>query len=282
MANIAEFELKILGKKHQINNIEKMMQRTHSKNYFTGTLSELEFKKETLPQNGICELSVIGNCDWSIKESLRIPHTANENTFKVPTTLDALAIDGELIIEGYSIEPSRGIAEHFLINGGNIIFDEKTEYHTICVHDSSSQLINKFCDTYGIDFWNHQNLINKFGDLEVGGFGDWNFNAIAEYHMMEVPVKSQFIERLEAEYEDFIEEMKTLKPEEIIAKAQEIYVKDNILFNIREYGLCEGVNVLTKTNVLNGIYNKWEKLDKSHENEEILKCTNKEIFDIWE
>lgn len=76
-------------------------------------------------------------------------------------------------------------------------------------------------------------------------------------------LKQKLEEKMEAEYKELVEELKKFTPEQIIERAYELVVKDEIIGQIKEMNLekVEMKAMLKEDNLLSECYEDWKNTD---------------------
>lgn len=158
MANNCFFEMRITGKKE---NIDELIEMIHDRNVDSdlGRVFSCDVSCEE-EINGITYIDVVGDCAWSVENSM-MPGCIGHNLVDESKRLN-------LVIEIYSSEYGNCFQEHILIIKGDIDENETVHYeeHWVSGYNSLKEYNedNETCFT--------EDMLNDNGDVVIGGFGE--------------------------------------------------------------------------------------------------------------
>lgn len=181
MANLCDYDMRIVGKK---KNIQKFINAlTQTGTIWMGRGAEANVTYEDTDGND-CVATVFGYCKWSIVSSLidnakSMRKTPENWSFgsddKVLTfiTLDEASKIYNVDVEVYSEEPGCEFQEHYLIQKGKFIKDECVHYEEYFKGDfETKEDFEKEHDiTISDEIWN-----DGEDYYSVGGFKNWDFS----------------------------------------------------------------------------------------------------------
>ncbi len=176
MANNCSFQMKVIGTRKNIEKLNNYFKAEYYVRNISNQLSkEEEFKKllqnikykcfsdnekfvfctedHYIPATCIDECEIygedddiieayfVGDCRWSVYSSMinGYPEQPAEGKANVCIPITEATKLLNLDVEIYSCEPGMAFAEHYVIEKGDIIVDETSEYHEYCDEDFESK-----------------------------------------------------------------------------------------------------------------------------------------------
>ena len=182
MANNCLYDMRVSGKKKNVVELLKMMQREGEFKYdglgriFSCDIVD-EVPIEIAEDNDIIEADVCGDCANSISSAMLSGEGARD------ICLESETKRLNLVVEAYSVEPGNGFQEHILIDRGEIIIEECVDYEEHDIQDYES--VEDYNKENGTDFTEDM-VVDEY--VHVGGFGDryMQFEYFGKEHFEEV------------------------------------------------------------------------------------------------
>lgn len=164
MANNCAFEMKITGKKENIEEIIRIFQQKDEfKHDGIGRIFSFYVDDMQLidSQRNIFSVNTYGDCAWSVKSSMC--HDA-ENSRSLKSEAERL----HLVIEVFSSETGCQFQEHYLTVFGDVIVNDCVDYeeHWVAIYGG----VDAYNKDFGTSFT--EDMLNDNGDVCIGGFGD--------------------------------------------------------------------------------------------------------------
>lgn len=166
MANNCFYDMRITGRKKNIEELIRMMQWEGE--YINDGLGRIfsceitdEVPLELAEANDVISIDVCGDCAWSVNSAMRVSN-------RRPYSLESEAKRLNLVVEVYSSEPGIGFQEHVLIDRGDVLIEDCVDYEEHWVQEYDT--IEDYNAEYDTNFT--EDMVNDNGDICIGGFGD--------------------------------------------------------------------------------------------------------------
>ena len=163
MANSCYFQMKIVGPAKTRENVKTIMLNKDS--LYRIAAQDVQIIDDSEDEDTM-EITLDGDCRWSIKSSMRSEIDAGEHKF---LTLRDLSKKFELQIEAISEEPGFEFMEHYIVNNGIEEMDEciDTSWHHF---EPSEMTFDEFLDENGLSPEEYsESDLDDNNDIKVGG-----------------------------------------------------------------------------------------------------------------
>ena len=166
MSNNCFYDMRITGKKKNVVELLKMMQREDEyKHDGLGRIFDCvvvdEVPIEIADDNDVIEVDVCGDCANSIRGAM-----CSDGGYR-QVCLESETKRLNLVVEAYSSEPGNGFQEHVLIDRGEMLVNECVDYEEYDIQDYES--LEEYNEKNGTDFTEDM-VVDEY--VHVGGFGD--------------------------------------------------------------------------------------------------------------
>ena len=125
MPNICNFDMKISGKKKDIERLYKMLNYDESEKYRFYRVIECfytyEEDLEGVDDNKYISTFISGECAWSVETCMLIE---DADKYEDLTSIDKVSKELDLLIEIVSEERGFNFTEHYVIDNGEILVNE--------------------------------------------------------------------------------------------------------------------------------------------------------------
>ena len=176
MANNCEFDIKIAGKRENINELLMLLdyKGTGEIKGF-GRVFDFSICFDEGEEDGLRYATICGDCAWSIYSALL--DIGKPNLLTESKRL-------QLVLEAYSREPGICFAEHYIISKGEILLEEEVDYQEIWVPELTEEELQELSKKEGKSIETIRSEAYENGDYySSGGFGEdyANFENLAKY-----------------------------------------------------------------------------------------------------
>lgn len=131
MPNICNFDMKVSGKKKDIERLYKMLNYDESEKYRFYRVFECfytyEEDLEDVSDDECVSTFISGECAWSVKNCM-LAESSDE--YEHLTSIDKVSKELDLLIEIVSEERGFNFTEHYVIDNGEILINECNELIT--------------------------------------------------------------------------------------------------------------------------------------------------------
>lgn len=169
MPNMCGFDMKIAGPEKAVLELVDMLQ--HKNPYYSlGRVFSFDLD-ESQTENGpkgtdYIAVQGFGDCAWSVNASMR-------QEFHPDHSLESEAKRLGLVVEVFSSEPGFRFQEHVLIDKGDILVDECSEYEEYVIDGASEEFINNLLKEQGMTWDELMSKVNHNGEFCIGGVEDY-------------------------------------------------------------------------------------------------------------
>lgn len=182
MSNNCFYDMRISGKKKNVAELLKMMQREGEFKYdglgriFSCDIVD-DVPIEISEDNDVIEVDVCGDCANSIKSAMCSDGECRD------ICLESESKRLNVVVEAYSLEPGNEFSEHILIDRGEVVIYECVDYEEHDIQDYES--IEEYNEENGTDFTEDM-IVDEY--VHIGGFGDsyGQFEYFGKEHFEEV------------------------------------------------------------------------------------------------
>lgn len=165
MANICSFEMKVKGKKEDIEQFCKAM--TYEGKIRIGGGAEFQVSFE---DDNVADLS--GYCNWSIRSALIDRCSEKIADYEYINLFEACK-KWSLAMEVYSEECGMAFQEHFVCNKGEILCEECVDWHEYAIYEyKTKEEAERDLEVEITD--NEWESGEEY--IQRGGFEEWNFD----------------------------------------------------------------------------------------------------------